>query len=133
MVSYLQNHSVYVSTCTCTCMPPGEVTLKVLDQELQGVSEWFRLGLNLDIPSEKLQEINHNPTFREIQQFRTEMFCEWMKRQLEPSWSHVVTALMKIERESLAHKVALKYGTTILYGKFLDKCFSCWIIVLVLP
>ena len=103
--------------------PAGEVTLKILDQELQGVSDWFRLGLNLDVPSEKIQEINHNPTFREIQQFRTEMFCEWMKRQLEPSWSHVVTALMKIGRESLAHKLALKYGTTILYGKFLDKCF----------
>lgn len=103
-------------------MPPGEVTLKVLDQELQGVCDWFRLGLNLDIPSEKLQEIDHNPTFREIQQFRMEMLCEWMKRQLEPSWSHVVTALMKIGRESLAHKLAFKYGMTILYGKFLDSC-----------
>ena len=72
--------------------------------------EWFSLGVKLDIPPGKLEEIRHNPTLCGIQQFRMEMFCEWIKRQLEPSWSHVVNALMKIGRASLAHKVALKYG-----------------------
>ena len=99
------------------------MTVKLLDQELQGVSEWFRLGLNLDVPLGKLQEIRCNPTLRETEQFRMEMFCEWMKRQLEPSWSHVVNALMKIGRESLAHKVALRYGKIVLYCKF--RCVPC--------
>ena len=42
----------------------GEVTVKLLDLELQEVSDWFGLGLHLDIPPPELHNIKHNITLR---------------------------------------------------------------------
>ena len=92
----------------------GEVTLKLLDLELQGVSEWFRLGICLDIPPAKLYDIKHDSTLRCVQDFRTEMLSVWTRMLPGPSWSGVVKALMGVGRETLAHKIADKYGTCIL-------------------
>ena len=90
----------------------GEVTVKLLDLELQEVSDWFGLGLHLDIPPPELYNIKHNITLRSTQEFRTEMFSVWMRKLPEPTWPRVVKALMEIGRERLAHKIALKYGKT---------------------
>ena len=92
----------------------GEVTLKQLDLELQEVSEWFRLGIYLDIPQTKLYDIKHDSALRCLQDFRTEMLSVWTKMLPGPSWSRVVKALMGVGRETLAHKIADKYGTCIL-------------------
>ena len=56
----------------------GEVTVKLLDLELQEVSDWFGLGLHLDIPPPELHNIKHNITLRSPQEFRTEMFSVWI-------------------------------------------------------
>ena len=88
----------------------GEVTVKLLDLELQEVSDWFALGLHLGIPPPELYNVKRNIALHSPQEFRTEMFSVWMKKQPEPRWLHVVKALMEIERERLAHKIALKYG-----------------------
>ena len=88
--------------------------MKLLDLELQEVSEWFRLGLYLDIPPEKLYDIKHDPTLRSIPEFRTEMFSVRTRMLPRPSWSCVVEALMGVGRETLAHSIADKYGTCIL-------------------
>ena len=84
--------------------------MKLLDLELQEVSEWFRLGVYLDIPPLKLSDIKHDPTLRSTPEFRKEMFSVWMRMLPEPTWSRVVKALIGIGRETLAHKIALKYG-----------------------
>ena len=84
--------------------------MKLLDLELQEVSDWFGLGLHLDIPPPELYNIKHNITLRSPQEFRTEMFSVWMRKLPEPTWPRVVKALMEIGRERLAHKIALKYG-----------------------
>ena len=84
--------------------------MKLLDQELQEVTDWFSLGLYLDIPLAELYCIKYDTILRSTQQFRTEMFSVWMRKHPEPSWPRVVKALMEIGREKLAHKIALKYG-----------------------
>ena len=88
----------------------GEVTVKLLDLELQEVFDWFGLGLHLDIPPPELYNIKHNITLHSPQEFRIEMFSVWMRKLPEPTWPRVVKALMEIGRERLAHKIALKYG-----------------------
>ena len=103
--------------------PLGKVTLALLDLELHEVSEWFSLGIHLDIPPAELDNIKYNITLRSPQEFRAEMFSVWMKKLPEPSWSRVVKALMKIGRESLAQKIALKYGKTIVWQKYCT--FQC--------
>ena len=90
------------------------MTLKLLDLELQEVSEWFRLGLYLDIPSPKLYDIKHDSALHCAQDKRTEMLSVWTRLLPGPSWSCVVKALMDVGRETLAHRIADKYGTCIL-------------------
>ena len=87
--------------------------MKLLDLELQEVCDWFRLGLHLDITSEKLCSIKNDLTLRSTTDFRTEMLLVWMKMLPGPSWSGVVKALMGIGRETLAHRIAHKYGMCI--------------------
>ena len=100
--------------------------MKLLDQELQEVSDWFGLGLRLDIPAEELHTIKYEPALRRIQDFRTEMFSVWMKKLSEPSWSRVVKALMEIGRERLARKIALKYGeNSLLKVLYTSICVPC--------
>ena len=81
--------------------------LKDLVNELQEVSEWFRLGLNFDIPEAKLMQLHHN--YRHIQDCLEHMLVEWGKRE-KRTWSKVVEALTAIGRELLAQKLAAKYG-----------------------
>ena len=88
------------------------MTLKLLEQELHEISEWFGLGLHLGVPVTELQAIRYNPTLRSIPQFRMEMLTARIRMLPELSWSHTVLALMAVGRESLAHKIALKYGET---------------------
>ena len=100
--------------------------MKLLDQELQEVSDWFGLGLHLDIPPDELHCIKYEPTLRRIQDFRTEMFSAWIKKLPEPSWSRVVKALMEIGREKLARKIALKYGkNSLLKVLYSSVCVPC--------
>ena len=104
----------------------GEVTVKLLDQELQEVSDWYGLGLHLDIPPEELHTIKYEPTLRRIQDFRTEMFSVWTKKLPEPTWPRVVKALMEIGRERLARKIALKYGkNNLLKLLYTSICILC--------
>ena len=67
----------------------GEGTGKLLDLELQKVSDWFGLGLHLDIPPPVLHNIKHNITLHSPHEFRTEIFSVWIKKQPASSvrWS----------------------------------------------
>ena len=98
---------------------PGEVTLAQLSLELQEVSDWFGLGLYLGLPPAELHTISYEPTLRCIKDRRMEMLLVWTRKLPGPSWSRVVTALMVIGRETLAYKIALKYG------KSFAEIFSC--------
>jgi len=89
--------------------------LALLDQELYEVVEWFSLGLHLDVPPEELKHIEYEPRLQNIQQRRIEMLTTRMKKLPKLSWSHTVTALMAVKRESLAQKIALKYGKSTVY------------------
>ena len=86
------------------------MTLATLCLELQDVSNWYELGLHLDIPQAELDNIKYNNTLHAPLEFRREMLTVWMKKLPEPSWSRVVKALMKIKEDRLAHNIARKYG-----------------------
>ena len=72
--------------------------------------EWYHLGLYIGLPTGELDNIRYNPTLRSPAQFRTEMLSIWMTKLPGPSWSRVVQAVADIGRESLAQRIALKYG-----------------------
>ena len=81
--------------------------LKDLVNELQSVTEWFRLGMNLDIPHVKLMQLHHD--YKHIAECLLHMLMEWGKRERR-TWSKVVRALAAIGRTLLAQELARKYG-----------------------
>ena len=75
--------------------------------ELHEVNDWIPFGLNLGIDISRLEAIEkERPT---IDERRTQLFIYWQK-QVVPTWSTVVKALMAIGMRRLASKVAQKHG-----------------------
>ena len=75
--------------------------------ELQEVNNWIPFGLNLGIDISRLEAIEKERAT--IEERRTQLFIYWQK-QVVPTWSAVVKALINIGMRRLASKVAQKYG-----------------------
>ena len=76
---------------------------------------WHSLGIQLGLPSELLDTIEHNFS-KDSQRCCEEIFKEWLVRpELEPSWSMLIVAL-----ESEA--VAQKYVSYELQKLFSNQC-----------
>lgn len=99
-------------TCyNATCIyfsPSFSVTLKALLSDLLEVTDWFHLGINLDIPQYEL--FNIKSIAQEDALRKTHMLIRWMQLKENPSWTDIVAALGKIRMRGLAHKLAEKYG-----------------------
>ena len=87
----------------------GPPTLHQLLVNLNDAVEWFLLGIYLDIPESDLEKIKYeNPC--SVTDCKREMLSTWLRRNPQPTWAVIVTALSDIGRRSLAYKIALKYG-----------------------
>jgi len=69
----------------------GGAKLKDLVNELQGVRDWFRLGMCLRVPESVLMTIRRD--IQTTSTCRQEMLTAWMKREV-PTWSTLVKALL---------------------------------------
>ena len=70
--------------------------------------DWYRLGLQLDIPDSALQVIvtdHHN----DCQKGMLMMLQKWLNICPNPTWRAVVTALRKINRDELAKRVEQEF------------------------
>ena len=87
--------------------------------ELKEVNNWKDFGLNLGIDSSRLEAIEKEcPTIGER---RTQLFTDWQK-QVVPTWSAVVNALLAIGMRRLASKIAQKHGRYTLMEVILAVC-----------
>ena len=78
-----------------------------LDSELHEVIDWISLGLHLGIKLPELKTIEENyPT---LQRRRIELFEKWQKN-VTPTWSAIVQALVKIGMRRLASELTQKHG-----------------------
>ena len=84
-----------------------EVPITDLRTELQGVTDWFTLGVWLDVPTPLLKAIRNDHT--DTDQCRLEMLIVWSKQEV-PTWSRVVYALGEMGMTELAFEIAEKYG-----------------------
>ena len=89
-------------------LPLGEVELKDLVNELYEVTNWFYLGVHMDVPDPELFAIRHN--YRDIVDKCKMEVLIWRMNQSPLTWSDVVRALVGMKMGSLARKIALKYG-----------------------
>lgn len=75
--------------------------------ELQEVNDWIPFGLYVGIKLPKLKAIEMD--YHLISRCRIEMLSEWQK-QMTPTWSAVVQALVAIGMRRLATELAQKHG-----------------------
>ena len=94
---------IHVFTCNFT-----SVGLKGLLKEVQQVTEWHKLGLYLDIPEHKLNDIQESNSGN-TDDCRREMLMVWMESEVA-TWARVVRALIHIDQPVLAANIASKYG-----------------------
>lgn len=84
-----------------------DVPMKDLLSELQEVTDWFTLGVYLDVPTPLLVAIRNDHT--DTDQCRMEMLIAWSKQEM-PTWPRVVHALGEMGMTKLPTALAEKYG-----------------------
>lgn len=90
-----------------TPLPEQPAELADLVSELQDVIDWKPFGLYLGIEISKLAAIEIDR--QNIADCRFQLLSEWQK-QVTPTWSAVIKALMEIGMGNLASKLAQKHG-----------------------
>ena len=73
----------------------GPLTLKDLSTELAQVVDWYHCGIQLGVPAEELDKIEHNYP-QEESRCRLEMLKRWLMNDPHASWEKVITALQNM-------------------------------------
>ena len=74
------------------------------------VIRWYELGVELDVPLNKLDEIRCNNS-SDVYQCKLLMLQEWQKQlTLKHSWCTLVDALRKMEENVIAEKIAQQFS-----------------------
>ena len=87
------------------------MNLKELTNILTEVTtDWFSLGLQLDLTAGKLREIEHNNP-RDAARCMILMLQEWQSQpNLNPAWCTLVDALRTIKKNVIAGTISSKYS-----------------------
>ena len=74
------------------------------------VERWYELGMELDVPLNKLNEIRCNNS-SDVYQCKLLMLQEWQRRPtLKPSWCTLVDALRNMKEYVIAEKIAQQFS-----------------------
>ena len=74
------------------------------------VERWYELGVQLDVPISKLNEIRCNNS-SDVYQCKLLMLQEWQRQPtLKPSWCTLVDALRKMEENVIANKIPQQFS-----------------------
>ena len=87
------------------------MSLKELTNLLAETStDWFSLGLQLNLTAGKLREIEHNNP-RDVIRCMIVMLQEWQRQpNLNPAWCTLVGALRTINKNVIAERISTKYS-----------------------
>ena len=82
-------------------------------RELQGVISWFKLGVELKIPIDRLLAIRAD-YMNKVDDCKTQMLIVWL-RLGTCTWTSLIIAVVNIGRRDIAETLGKKYG---------EGCFS---------
>jgi len=101
-------HDIYFLVTTDLLFPMG---IKSLMHQLEGiVRDWYQLGIELGLPTSKLEEIEVNNPGNVLRCKRL-MLQEWERRPtLKPSWSSLVGALHKMNENTIADRISQQFS-----------------------
>ena len=74
------------------------------------VEHWYELGMQLDVPISKLNEIRcNNPG--DVHQCKLLMLQEWQRQPtLKPSWCTLVDALRNMKENAIVKRLSQQFG-----------------------
>ena len=87
---------------------PATPSLEALTNELESVSDWHSLGVNLDLKNQQLKEIEKNHC-SDDKVCKTKVLSCWLDNTLIPTWEDVVEALNLMDEHTVANKIQRKY------------------------
>ena len=85
--------------------------IKDLMHHLEDIVErWYELGVQLDVPLNKLNEIRFNNS-SDVYQCKLLMLQEWQRRPiLKPSWCTLVDALRNMKENAIVQRISQQFG-----------------------
>ena len=99
--------------------------IKSLMHQLEDiVRRWHQLGMELSLPTSKLEEIEVNNPGNVLRCKRL-MLQEWERRPtLKPSWSSLVDALRKMKENTIADKISQQFSELCNTGILISVCMT---------
>ena len=99
--------------------------MKTLCNELVGVSDWRKLGLNLGIQDYELDKIKSSHPAEGCDGWKRETFSLWLRRTPSASWRDVVRALQQMGENRVAERIERKYtGAASKFHTVMHKVFA---------
>jgi len=83
------------------------LSVKNLFNATKEVTNWYTLGLQLDIPTHKLQSIQHD--HRTLENRKHEMLNFWVHSDPEASWGKLAAAVEKMEFRRISEMIRQDY------------------------
>ena len=85
------------------------LNFKSLCGELQTVTDWHQLGINLGLKKHDLSKIQQDCAHQGNDQQRLEMLNKWLQRTPHATWEDVVSALAQIGEDRVAENIQQKF------------------------
>ena len=104
--------------------PDPTLTLKNLTIELTEVGKWYLLGIQLEVPDTKLDELEKNYP-NDSDRCRTGAVKWWLRNHPKASWTVLVEALEAMKEFGVAKAIKMKYLTGM---RSQDVTPSCWVV-----
>ena len=84
--------------------------MKHLVTACKRVSDWHTLGIQLDLTTSQLNNIDVTYHAHGVDRLKTEMFDVWLKSSPDASWTNLITALRAMGLDSVASNVRAVYS-----------------------
>ena len=85
------------------------LNVKNLSSELTTVTNWYRLGINLNLRSHELDKIQQSYVNPENDRQMLQMLGLWLRRTPNSTWEDVVSALEQMGENRVAENIRQKY------------------------
>ena len=85
------------------------LNVKNLSTELTTITNWYQLGLYLNLQTHDLNKIQQDHAHQGNDRQRLEMLSLWLRRTPNATWEDVVSALQQMEENRVAENIRQKH------------------------
>ena len=85
------------------------LNVKNLSSELTTITNWYQLGLYLDLQTHELNKIQQDHAHHGNDRQMLEMLALWLRRTPNPTWDDVVSALQQMRENRVAENIHQKH------------------------